>query len=331
MSAEPRPQTDPQGPGNLTWRKDSIATRHIGSHPPAVIPFAGRIDGNQVLVLDPSNLESQNAYRKIPDTTPFFSLKDGFSLTGFADPLIWKCAAVECVATGLLVFTTGFIAAHDPPPLNEASPLGPAGVYGTARFFGPLVGGITNWLFLTLLIYAFSSASGAHLNPTITFATFFARLVTFPRLVLYVSAQTAGASVAGLALRSAFGLRNFVVGGCVIDSALVPIGDAFTLEFTFTLVLIFLCFGVGLDPRQAGIIGSKFAPWLIGMALGLLSFGSSFTRVGYGGSSMNPARCFGVYVGSSFPTYHWIHWMGPISASMAHGVMYCILPPWLSA
>jgi hypothetical protein len=33
-------------------------------------------------------------------------------------------------------------------------------------------------------------------------------------------------------------------------------------------------------------------------------------------------------VGSHFSYYHWIHWIGPLMASMLHGVLYFLLPPY---
>lgn len=182
----------------------------------------------------------------------------------------------------MLVFLTSWTAAHPPP--SPTSAVSAAGVYGTPQFLGPLVGGITNWLILMLFIYSFGAVSGAHLNPTITIATFFARLITLPRLILYVVAQVCGATLGGLALKTAYGSTNFQVGGCTIDTSLVPVKQAFVLEFMFTLTLIFLAFGVGLDPRQGSILGAILAPCLVGIALGVLIFGSSFTRLGYDGA-----------------------------------------------
>lgn len=72
------------------------------------------------------------------------------------------------------------------------------------------------------------------------------------------------------------------------------------------------------------------APALVGLALGSLSFGMSWARPGYGGPSMNPARCFGVYVGSRFPGWHWVHWTAAIAASVGHGGFYYVVPPWTS-
>jgi hypothetical protein len=54
-------------------------------------------------------------------------------------------------------------------------------------------------------IFAASPASGGHLNPTITLATFFAGLCTLPRAVLYIVAQCAGAIVGCYWLRLGLG------------------------------------------------------------------------------------------------------------------------------
>lgn len=293
---------------------------------PAVQPFAGRIGGNQELVLDRDDPENAELLRRIPDAAPLMAFKDGFDLRGFWDVGLWKFGFVECIGTMMHSFVTVWASIH---PNSAAVPATtPAGVFSTATFLGPLVGGICNWLSLTLFIFTFANVSGAHLNPTITFGTFFARLISFPRLVIYVGGQTLGGALAGWMLRTAQGSRSFAVGGCSIDTELVPVKEAFVLEFIYSLILIFLSFGVALDPRQGKIYGAALSPFLVGMVLGVLSWTSSFSRIGYAGASMNPARCFGVYVATSFPGYHWIHWVGPIVSSVGHGIAYFFVPPW---
>ncbi|KAM3498768.1 hypothetical protein MY10362_007935 [Beauveria mimosiformis] len=42
----------------------------------------------------------------------------------------------------------------------------------------------------------------------------------------------------------------------------------------------------------------------------------------------NPGRCFGAMVGSHFSSYHWIQWIGPVCASISHGLLYYFVPPY---
>ena len=206
----------------------------------------------------------------------------------------------------MLVYITLWIGLS--PATIPFAPTAQLGSFDNAAFLGPLVGGLTNWLLVTLFIYSFGAVTGGHLNPLITIGTFFARLCTLPRMVLYVSFQTAGGALAGLLVRASIGTREFKIGGCYLFTEMVPPPNAFVIEFVLSLLLLFIAFGVGLDPRQKQVIGPALSPFLVGMGLGVLSFGSAFTRYGHGGASLNPARCFGAFVGSRFPGYHWIHW-----------------------
>lgn len=249
-----------------------------------------------------------------------------FDMKGFLEPELWKAAAGEFLGTILLVWITVFISAHPTGPPPNPSPS--SGIFSTPTFLGPLVGGITNIILLSVFIFSLGPVSGAHLNPIITMSTFTARLTTFPRMVLYVSFQTAGGVIAGLLLRATYGSRDFLAGGCFADTILVPINDLFVLEFMADITLLFLAFRVGLDPRQKDTFGPALGPILVGMVVGVLSFGTSFSRAGYGGASMNPARCMGAFVGSRFPSFAWVTWVGPISASIIHGFVYWALPPW---
>ena len=311
---------------------------------PAINPFAGRIGTNQELALDPSEPDNAEALKKTPDAGTHMSLSQSFNLYGFRDPDLWKAAVTEGFgknqhlltwtllsyltndkATLLIVYLTVWIGLHPPGPVQPSQT--PAGVYATSPFLGPLVAGICNWIILTIFIYSFGPISGGHMNPTITIATFCARLTSFPRMIMYLICQLAGSTLAGLLVRASYGSRNFAVGGCTIDTSLVPTREAFTMEFMATLILIFLSFGVALDPRQAGVFGPALAPCLVGLVLGVVSLGMSFSKPGVG-VSLNPARCFGAFVGSGFQAYHWIHWVGPVAASCTHGVVYYLVPPW---
>ncbi|KAG8527090.1 uncharacterized protein KY384_008519 [Bacidia gigantensis] len=317
---------------------NGLADTTQSSLTPYIKPFAGRLGGVQDFVLDRSDPANASILQETPDAAPLMSLRETFSLRGFRSRDMWEAAVIEGLGSMLLVYLTTWIAAHPAGP--PVAPDSLAGVYSTSAFFGPLIGGLTNWIILTVFIYSFSSVSGAHLNPTISIATFLARLTSLPRMVLYVAFQTAGGALAGLMLRASYGSRHFDVGGCSVDDAVVSVGEAFSIEFMSTLILLFLAFGVGLDPRQKQIFGPALAPALVGLVLGVISFGTAFTKPGYGGAckffkslsptpviamarilvkeklltnlfhpAMNPARCLAVYVGTRFPGYHWIHWV----------------------
>ncbi len=131
-------------------------------------------------------------------------------------------------------------------------------------------------------------------------------------------------------LRAAYDSREFKVGGCFLFPDQASVRSALATEFMACLTILFLAFGVGLDPRQSAVFGPALAPALVGMALGVLSFGLSFGKPGFGGASMNPARCFGVYVGSRFPYWHWYHWVAAIAADVMHALFYSLVPPWKS-
>ena len=310
-----------------------------------ITPFAGRLGGNQEFIVNRYDPDNAALIDQIVDAAPLIPLNKIADLRGFREPELWKAAVMEGVGesyahqhavfradkyagTLLISFVTGYIGASPNLPIPPGTT--PAGPFATAGFFGPLIGGITNIFILTLLIYSFSSVSGAHLNPLITLATLFARLTSLPRAVLYVCFQLIGGTLAGLMLRAAFESRAFKVGGCFLFPDQASVGSALATEFMACLTILFLAFGVGLDPRQSAVFGPALAPALVGLALGVLSFGLSFGKPGYGGASMNPARCFGVYVGSRFPYWHWYHWVASIAAAVTHALFYSLVPPWKS-
>jgi glycerol uptake facilitator-like aquaporin len=202
------------------------------------------------------------------------------------------------------------------------------GPFNRVYFIGPLVANIINAILLALLIFSFGAVSGAHFNPLITVGTFFARLTTFPRMVLYLTAQISGATLAGLLLRASANTRDFKAGGCYLFSSQgIPVRSAFTIEVVGDILLLFLAFGVGLDPRQREIFGPALAPIFVGLAVGSIALLTAYSVPGYGGAGLNPARCFGVFVGSRFPGYHWVHWVGAFVASIGHGLVYFVVPP----
>lgn len=308
--------------------------------------YAGRLGGNQEFILDPSDPDAQSILSKYPDAAPWMSYRAVWSLTGFKQAALWKAAFMEGVGSMALCYITILFGAS--PPLNVQPlpvPAGPAGIFGTAVFLGPLVGSLANIVLLSLFVFTLGPVTGGHVNPFITFATFFCRMTTFPRLVLYVGFQLSGAVLAGLLVRASLDATDWKAGGCFFDPNLVSVRQMFTVEFSACLMTIFLAFGVGLDPRQAGTFGPALAPILVGFVVGVVGLASSFSVPGFGGAGANPGRCFAVWIGSgkslgvtaanaelgyTGPNGDrlWIYWVGPIAAAMCHAVVYQLVPPW---
>ncbi|KAM3076731.1 hypothetical protein ACMFMG_007530 [Clarireedia jacksonii] len=191
--------------------------------------------------------------------------------------------------------------------------------------------GITNIFLLWLFISALAPASGGHINPIITFATLLAGLTGFPRAVLYLIGQIAGAALAGGLIRGSLGAERIAAfhgGGCYLDTSLMTEGQAYLVESVLSFTLLFLSFGVGLDPRQAQLFGPKLGPFMVGCSLGLTSFASIGLAPGYPGGQMNPGRCFAFAVARGVFKHQWIWWFGPVTGVAVQACVYRFAPPY---
>lgn len=85
---------------------------------------------------------------------------------------------------------------------------------------------------------------------------------------------------------------SYYGGGCFYDTTYISEGQVFLNEIFGSWTLLFLAFGLGLDPRQALLYGPRLGPMLVGLSLGLLTFATSGAVPGYAGAQMHPGRCF---------------------------------------
>ncbi|EUC33943.1 hypothetical protein COCCADRAFT_36297 [Bipolaris zeicola 26-R-13] len=237
-------------------------------------PFAGRIGGNQEFTV-PADDTSVNL---LPDAAAVFSWRQSFSPRAFADIELWKESFIEGVGTCLQTYLSG-LASVGLGSLVTATALGPV----APAAFGSIVTGTL----IALFIFGAGPVSGAHFNPTISMATFTAGLSIFPRTLLYIIFQSAGAVVAGALVRASLGMRPHdipPIPGCYIDTDLVTPGEAYVLETMTSFGLIFIAFGVGLDPRQREVFGPALSPILVGLTQSVCTFVSSIVRPGYSGA-----------------------------------------------
>ena len=272
--------------------------------PVSEAPFAGRIGGNQEFTVFANDEKAQSILKKHPDAAPLQSLKDSLDLRGFLQIDLWRMAVIEGWGTCILIFTFG------------------AGASGLTTLDLPsmaitLYAALLNVIGLTLFIFSAAPASGGHLNPSITMATFFAGLSTLPRTVLYIVAQSLGAIIGCYWLRLGLGDAYFptgVIPGCTVDPTLVSRGELFVLEYMFAQALIFTAFGVGLDPRQGKVFGPALSPILVGLTLGLGTLASSLAKPGYTGISVSSV----LYEACTRDADDWLK-VQPSSMSWSHG------------
>jgi Major intrinsic protein len=181
--------------------------------------FAGRLGGNQQFAVSSSDPDYHEIVAKEPDAGRESSWKALLDLHGFYDPDLWRLAIIEGIGTMLQTFISGLLGAGLTPTVTETS-VGPV--------FTVALAAITNIFVITLFIYTAGPITGAHFNPLITMATFFTRLSSLPRTVLYILFQCIGAVVGAFLVRASLGASAkdlAVVPGCYIDTSIVTPGE----------------------------------------------------------------------------------------------------------
>lgn len=187
-------------------------------------PFAGRIGGNQQFTVSPEDAQFDEITAEVPDAVANFSWKSSLDLRGFRDTELWKQAIIEGIGTSLQIYISGLYSLGLSSALTETS-------------LGPIVpaalGSMANTVLIALFIYVGGPVSGGHFNPFITMSTFFARLSTLPRTILYILFQCTGSVIGGFMMRASLGrppaeLRG--VPGCYVDTSLTTPGQAYVVR-----------------------------------------------------------------------------------------------------
>ncbi len=172
---------------------------------------------------------------------------------------------------------------------------------------------ITFGLVIMVMIYAVGHISGAHFNPSVTFAFAVSRHFPWTRLPLYWAAQLVGALAAALVLRGSLGDLAHV-------GATLPSGSdaqAFLWETVLTFFLMFVIMAVATDTRAIG----EAAAIAIGATVGMdAMFGGPIT-----GASMNPARSLGPAIAASDFTSIWVYLTAPLLGATLAAVTYQFL------
>jgi aquaporin Z len=215
-------------------------------------------------------------------------------MTGSGD-MSKRAWVAEAIGTFALVFCgTGAIIS------NEASG-GLVTHVGISLSFG---------LTVLAMIYAIGDASGAHINPAVTFGFWIAGRLRGKYVLPYVVSQCGGAVLASLCLWVVFPQTGTL--GQTVPS--VVSAKAFTIEVILTFFLIFVIIHVATGAREKGIMA--------GIAVGSVVALESLFAGSVTGASMNPARSLGPALVAQDLGHLWIYLTAPFVGAVL-AVLMC--------
>ncbi|THV45321.1 hypothetical protein BGAL_0503g00060 [Botrytis galanthina] len=168
---------------------------------------------------------------------------------------------------------------------------------------------------LVVNAWTFFRISGGLFDPAVSIALFFVGAIDLTRCVLLCIAQCVGAIAASA---MAYGLYH---GGLHTATTLKPgmsPAQGVVLEMILTCQLCFTVLMLAAEKHEATFL----AP----LGIGLSVFIGELAGVFWTGGSMNPARSLGpAVITLSFPSYHWIYWVGPIAGAGLASIIYKLI------
>jgi MIP family channel proteins len=200
----------------------------------------------------------------------------------------------EAIGTFALVFA-GCGAIMVDAKMHELGHVGVAITFGLVIMFG---------------IYAVGHISGAHFNPSVTFAFALSRHFPWTRAFGYWGAQLIGALAAAAVLRGSLG--NIADVGATLPSG--SQGQSFLWELVLTFFLMFVIMAVATDTRAVGEAGAIAVG---GTVLFDAMFGGPIS-----GASMNPARSTGPALVSGNLHTLWLYIVAPICGASLAALAY---------
>uniref|UniRef100_A0A7C3RAW1 Aquaporin family protein n=1 Tax=Archaeoglobus fulgidus TaxID=2234 RepID=A0A7C3RAW1_ARCFL len=191
------------------------------------------------------------------------------------------------------------------------------------------LGGLGDWLAVGMafaiaiaaVIYSLGRISGAHINPAVTIALWSIGKFPGKEVVPYIVAQLTGAALGSLLFLACAGPAAATIGGLGATAPFpgISYGQAILTEAIGTFLLMLVIMGIAVDERAP--------PGFAGLIIGLTVGGIIITIGNITGSSLNPARTFGPYLGDSLVginlwQYFPIYVIGPIAGAVAAAWIY---------
>ncbi|KAI1753269.1 aquaporin-like protein [Xylaria castorea] len=163
--------------------------------------------------------------------------------------------------------------------------------------------------------WVFYRITGGLFNPAVTIGLMAIGAVGLVRGVIVIISQLVG----GIAAASV--ISGLLPGGLYVSTTLggnTSVVQGFFIELFLTAQLVFTILMLAVEKHR----GTFMAPVGIGLSL----FITQMMGVYYTGGSVNPARSFGPAVATgTFPTYHWIYFIGPILGALVAAGFYKFL------
>ena len=230
------------------------------------------------------------------------------------DASLSRRLVTEALGTGLLIL-------FGPGSVVAALAVGD----GELNYAGLGIIGLSFGLVVALVIYAFGSTSGAHINPAVTVALAATRRFPWRDVGPYVVAQLVGAGLGGLLLVAAFGTASVDVSnvGAVAFGEGVGYPRAILVEAIGTFLLMLAIMALAVDTRAP-------AGWA-GLMIGLSVTCVVVVLGPLTGAAINPARAFGPYaasalVGGDAPWSQWpAYIVGSLLGALVAAISYDLL------
>ena len=186
-----------------------------------------------------------------------------------------------------------------------------AGALAASNGSGLVGVALAHGIALVVIVYAWGSISGAHVNPAVTFSLAVVGRIGWGKALRYWVAQLLGAAVAGYLLLFLLGTTGSL--GMTLPAASVTPIQAIVVEAVLTFFLVTAVFGSAVAGRNGNA-----AALAIGLVLTMdILMGGSLT-----GASMNPARSFGPALALLRFDDFWIYIVGPFVGGGLAALLY---------
>lgn len=200
-----------------------------------------------------------------------------------------------------------------------------AGVVGVTGLADVMAIAIAFAIAVAAAIYTVGKISGCHINPAVTIALAITGRFPWREVIPYIVAQLIGAAIASLLFVACLGTQaaaTYNLGGTFLnDAAGVTLIMGLIGEIIGTFFLMITIMGVAVDGRAP-------AGWA-GLIIGLIVGGVIITLGPMTGSSLNPARTFGPYLGNlifggnaPLDQFFVVYCIGPIVGAILAAFVY---------